>query len=705
MRTLTLPLISALHMLLQAPYASSFTVNNPTRTTGMTSSSTPLATASINTSTSLSARTTSEELIPRDVLFGNPLNTSPNLSPDGKYLAYLAPSADGVLNIFVRETADENNDNAHMVTKDTSRGIRQYQWAKDGETILYMQDFEGDENFHLWAIDATATTTSEARDLTPGENVKASNLITNKRFPDEILVGTNERDETIFDMYRVQYKTGERVLDTLNPGDVLGWGTEDTTFQVREALVKSQADSSETVRVRNGIDGEDGEWRDLITFPYGENGNLVDFCNDDGKSCWMTSSMGRETTALLRVDLNTGETLETISSNDKCDVGGVVLDEDTKELRGVFYNYARTEREFLDKTLEEDYDVLFDLGPENCDVSTVSKTSDEKTWVVAYTRSDGPTEFVLYNQEEKTIKSLFVSNPALLEYKFAPMEDIRVTARDGLEMVGYLTRADTEKETPLILLVHGGPWARDGWGFNQQAQWFANRGYATLQMNYRGSTGYGKSFLHKGDGQWGVGDMQHDLTDAVQWAIDEGIADKDNICIYGGSYGGYACLAGLTFTPDLYKCGVDIVGPSNIKTLLDSIPSYWGPLRNDMLKKIGDVDADEEFNRKISPLYHVDKIQSPLLIGQGANDPRVKQAEADQIAFAMKKKGIPVEYVLYPDEGHGFARPDNRIDFNGRAEKFLAKHLGGRAEAFDGVEGATAQFPLLAEEESKVEQA
>ncbi len=323
--------------------------------------------------------------------------------------------------------------------------------------------------------------------------------------------------------------------------------------------------------------------------------------------------------------------------------------------------------------------------------------------MVAYTRSDGPTEFVLYNQEEKTIKSLFVSNPALLEYKFAPMEDIRVTARDGLEMVGYLTRADTEKKTPLILLVHGGPWARDRWGFNQQAQWFANRGYATLQMNYRGSTGYGKSFLHKGDGQWGVGDMQHDLTDAVQWAIDEGIADKDNICIYGGSYGGYACLAGLTFTPDVYKCGVDIVGPSNIKTLLDSIPSYWGPLRNDMLKKIGDVDADEEFNRKISPLYHVDKIQSPLLIGQGANDPRVKQAEADQIAFAMKKKGIPVEYVLYPDEGHGFARPDNRIDFNGRAEKFLAEHLGGRAEAFDGVEGATAQFPLLVEEESTVE--
>merc|ERR1712241_451160 len=222
-----------------------------------------------------------------------------------------------------------------------------------------------------------------------------------------------------------------------------------------------------------------------------------------------------------------------------------------------------------------------------------------------------------------------------------------------------------------------------------------------MGVNYRGSTGYGKSFLHKGDGEWGGGAMQNDLTDSVQWAIDQKIADPDNICIFGGSYGGYACLAGLTFTPDLYKCGVDIVGPSNIKTLLDSIPPYWGPLRNDMLKKIGDVDEDKDFNEKISPLYHIDSIKAPLLIGQGANDPRVKQAEADQIAFAMQKKGIPVEYVLYPDEGHGFARPDNRIDFNGRAEKFLAKHLGGRAEPFDGVEGATAVFPL--EEDTLVE--
>ena len=242
--------------------------------------------------------------------------------------------------------------------------------------------------------------------------------------------------------------------------------------------------------------------------------------------------------------------------------------------------------------------------------------------------------------------------------------------------------------------VHGGPWARGYWGFNSDAQWFANRGYACLQGNYRGSSSYGKSILHKGDKEWGVGAMQHDLTDAVARAVEQGIADPDNVCIYGGSYGGYACLAGLIFTPDLYKCGVDIVGPSNIKTLMDSIPAYWGPFRNDMLKQIGNVDEDKAFNEMISPLFHVDQIKAPLLIGQGANDPRVKQAEADQIAFSMADKGIPVEYVLYPDEGHGWARPENRLDFNGRTELFLAKHLGGRAEPFEPPAGSTPKFPL-----------
>jgi dipeptidyl aminopeptidase/acylaminoacyl peptidase len=484
--------------------------------------------------TKLSAMTTSEEIIPREVLFGNPKYASPMLAPDGNYLAFLAPSVDeGVLNVFVKLTS-EPLEKARMITSDKSRGIRNAFWAPDSKTMLYMQDFEGDENFHLWALDVEEVN-AQARDLTPGENVKASSVMRNKRFPDEILVGTNQRDDKAFDMYRCNYKTGELTLDTENPGDVVGWGAEDESFQIREAVVRNQADSSTTIRVR---DDATSEWRELITFPYGEEGDLVDFCADDGKTCWMTSSLGRETTALLKVDLKTGQTIEEVFAIDKCNVGGVTLDEDTKELRAVGYNYARTERKFWDKELEEDYRVLEALAPENAEVVSASKTRDQKMWVVGFVRSDGPTEYVIYDQVKKTTTPLFVSKPDLLSYKLAQMEDVRIKARDGLELVGYLTRAQTEGPTPLILLVHGGPWARDGWGFNAQAQWFANRGYATLQVNYRGSTGYGKSFLHKGDKQWGVGDMQHDLTDSVKWAIEQGIAEEDKICIFGGSYGG-----------------------------------------------------------------------------------------------------------------------------------------------------------------------
>jgi dipeptidyl aminopeptidase/acylaminoacyl peptidase len=632
------------------------------------------------------ALTTDERVVPREVLFGNPEYASPMLSPDGKLLAYLRPDENNVLNVWCR-TIGQTDD--RVVTADKSRGIRQAFWAEDSKTLLYMQDDAGDENFHLFAIDATSPS-AVARDLTPYKGAKAQNVITNKRFPDQILVAINNREPTCFDMYRCSLATGELTLDTQNPGDILGWGTEDESFEVREAVSMNPADSSTVVRVR---DSASAEWRELVVFPYGEEGNMVSF-SQDAKSCLVLSTLGRETTALVRLDAQTGKLIEEIASNDKCNCGGVLLDDDTKEVRAVSFNYARTERSFFDAELEKDFKKLEAAGAKDSEVTISSRTRDDQTWVVMYRRDDGPSEYVLYDRTSGKSEPLFVSQPSLLEYEFAHMEDVRIPARDGLELVAYLTRAQTDKPTPMVLLVHGGPWARDFWGFNPAAQWLANRGYAVLQVNYRGSSGYGKSFLHKGDKGWGIGPMQHDLTDAVAWAVKEGIALEDKVCIYGGSYGGYACLAGMTFTPDLYACGVDIVGPSNIKTLLDSIPPYWGPLRNDMLLKIGDVDNDVEFNQAISPLFHVDKIKAPLLIGQGANDPRVKQAEADQIAFSMAAKQIPVEYVLYPDEGHGFARPPNRIDFNARTELFLAEHLGGRSEAFEAPEGATATFPL-----------
>jgi dipeptidyl aminopeptidase/acylaminoacyl peptidase len=278
------------------------------------------------------------------------------------------------------------------------------------------------------------------------------------------------------------------------------------------------------------------------------------------------------------------------------------------------------------------------------------------------------------------------------------MQPVLIPARDGLQLPGYLTLppnsppAAQSPKLPLVLMVHGGPWARDDWGFDPYAQWLANRGYAVLQVNYRGSTGFGKAFLNAGNGQWGVGAMQHDLTDAVHWAVAQGIADPKRVCIFGGSYGGYATLAGLAFTPDLYACGVDIVGPSQIKTLFESIPPYWAPAKKEMVLRVGDVEHDAALNRRISPLFHVDDIRAPLMVLQGANDPRVKIAESNQIVSAMREKGLPVTYIVFPDEGHGFARPDNSLDANAHIEQFLAKYLGGRAEPIKPIEGSTAEI-------------
>ena len=337
--------------------------------------------------------------------------------------------------------------------------------------------------------------------MTPGENVKASTIITNHRYPDEILIGTNERDPQIFDMYRCNYQTGEKVLDTLNPGDVVGWGAEDESFTIRSATVKNPMDSSSTVRIRESIDSE---FKDVFHFPYGEEGGLLDFCADGGKTGYLRSTIGRDTSALLKVDLTTGDTLEEIFSNEQADIGGVTLDKDTKEVRAVTYNYARTERVFMDEDLQADYNFLMTQLPNpNCEIGVTSRSLDESKWIISFMRSDGTAEYMIYDKPNKAVTPLFVSNPKLLPYKFSQMEDVRIPSHDGMELVGYLTRAETEGPSPLILLVHGGPWARDYFGFNPSAQWFANRGYATLQVNFRGSTGYGKSFLHKGDKQWG----------------------------------------------------------------------------------------------------------------------------------------------------------------------------------------------------------
>lgn len=619
-------------------------------------------------------------LIPREVLFGNPVKSSPRISPDGTRLAYLAPSAKGVLNVWMR-TIGQSDD--VQVTNDTHRGIRIHFWAEDGRRLFYLQDIGGDENWHVYSVNLE---TKQVRDLTPYQGVRASNIMLDKNFPGQMLVGLNLRDRRVFDMYRVDLDSGAITLDTQNPGDVLGWIT-DADFQIRACQGQNPRDASTVVRVR---DNQDAPWRDLAVLPFGENGGAVDF-SADGKSLYFITSLGADTTRLVRIDAATGKELETIARDPKVDLGGAFVHPDTKVVQAVSFNYLRNEWRVLDPSIREDFAALAGIGRGEFYVS--GRDRADKTWLVTYQVDDGPVAWYAYDRATRKAGLLFVNQPDLAKYPMARMEPVVIKARDGFRLVGYLTLPVGSKgrNLPLVLNVHGGPWARDGWGYDPEAQWLANRGYACLQVNFRGSTGFGKKFLHAGDKQWGVGSMQHDLSDAVKWAVRQGIADPKRICIYGGSYGGYATLAGLVFTPELYACGVDIVGPSNVKTLFEAMPAYWAPFKKQFVLQVGDVENDEAFNRKISPLFHAENIRVPLIVAQGANDPRVNIREADQIVKAMRDKGLPVTYVVYTDEGHGFARPNNRLDFYGRVDEFLAKHLGGRCEPWQKVEGSSAE--------------
>jgi dipeptidyl aminopeptidase/acylaminoacyl peptidase len=629
---------------------------------------------------SLSAQDMPPKLIPREILFGNPVKAAPRISPDGTHLAYLAPSDKGVLNVWVRTIGKED---AAQVTNDTHRGIRIHFWAEDGKHLLYLQDLNGDENWHVYSVELD---TKVVRDLTPFQGVRASNIMLDKKFPGQMLVGLNLRDRRVFDMHRIDLASGAITLDTENPGDVLGWAT-DPDFQIRACQAQNPQDASTIVRVR---DDRNAPWRDLVILPFGENGGVVDF-TADGKSLYFMTSMGADTTRLVRIDAASGKELETIARDPKSDLNDVIIHPDSKKVQAVAFNYLKNEWRVLDPAIQDDFAALAKLG--RGEFYLGGRDRADKTWLVTTQVDDGPVGYYIYDRAAKKADLLFVNRPELAKYKMARMQPVVIKARDGFRLVSYLTLplGAKAKSLPLVLNVHGGPWARDGWGYNPEAQWFANRGYACLQVNFRGSAGFGKKFLHAGDGQWGVGAMQHDLSDAVKWAIAKGIADPKRVCIYGGSYGGYATLAGLVFTPELYACGVDIVGPSNIKTLFASIPPYWAPFKKEMILQVGDVENDEAFNEKISPLFHADNIRVPLIVAQGANDPRVNIREADQIVAAMRAKKLPVTYVVYTDEGHGFARPENRLDFYGRVDEFLAKQLGGRSEPWKKIEGTSAE--------------
>lgn len=606
-------------------------------------------------------------LIPRETLFGNPTRANPLISPDGTRMAYLAP-VNTVLNVWVGTIGQ---DDYQPVTKDTDRGIRAYFWAADAKHILYIQDIGGNEDWHLYA---TNLHTGETRDLTPFEQVQVQLIDHNHHFPNELLIGLNKDNPQLVDVYHLDLPTGELTLVEKNPGNVIGW-LSDRQFKVRAALAMLP-DSSTQLLIRAS---EQDQWQPLINWGVDDNQTSapVGF-SASGESIYLEDSRNVNAGRLVEMQLASGD-LTVIAEDPEYNVATAMVHPDTYEIQAVSFNRDRVEWRVLDDSIRADFAQI--SGLQRGDFSVISRDDADTIWTIAFTVDSGPAAFYSYDRRTRQATLLFTSRPALEHYSLAQMEPISFTSRDGLTIHGYLTlpSENAGQNLPLVLNVHGGPWARDSWGFNPEAQWLANRGYACLQVNYRGSTGYGKTFVNAGDREWG-GKMHDDLVDAVQWAIARGIANPQKVAIYGGSYGGFAALVGATFTPDLFCCAVDIVGPSNLITFIQTIPSYWKPLLALFQQRVGNPETEEAFLQSRSPLFKVDQIKVPMLIAQGANDPRVKQAESEQIVEAMKRRGIDYDYLLFPDEGHGFAKPANRLTFYQAAEKFLARHLGGHFE-------------------------
>lgn len=635
-------------------------------------------------------------LIPREALFAPSQRGDPQISPDGRHLAFTAPSPEGIPNVFVREVGGGE---ARQITNDTRRGIFSFAWGPASERILYVQDRDGDENWHLYA---TMLEGGDPRDLTPFPGVRAGNLLMDPHHPDEVLVSLNRRDPRVLDMHRVRLSSGEVTLEAENPGGVIEWVADDA-FRIR-ACAAIDDEGRAIIRVRDA----GGPWRDLRVWPFEEAGfdrfqRILGF-SKDGAALRVQSCVGSNTTRVVEIDLASGEARDLTPADPANDLynaltvtqeffpAAVMFDPETRAVQAYAVHRMIPEWRVLDPRLEPDFDRLRAFRPGVFHV--VSRDRDDRRLIVAFESDVDPGAYFVYDRETGDFELLFERRPHLAKYTFASMKPVTYEARDGLVIHAYLTlpAGVPASGLPMIVLPHGGPWARDEWGFNVEVQWLANRGYAVLQPQFRGSTGFGNAFVAASNGEMGTGHMQHDITDGVRWAIREGIADPERIGIMGGSYGGYATLAGLAFTPELYACGVDVVGPSNLRTLVESFPPYWKPRMKRWLVRMGDVVADSALNRRISPLFHVEGIRAPLMIGHGANDPRVKIAESNQVVEAIRRGGREVTYVVYPDEGHGFGRRANVEDFNGRVEDFLAKHLGGRAEPWRAVEGASAEL-------------
>ncbi|MCY1644868.1 S9 family peptidase [Methylorubrum sp. SL192] len=623
------------------------------------------------------------DLIPRAHLFGNPTRYGHQISPDGRRLGWVAPH-EGVLNIWSAPIDDL--DAAVPVTTDRRRGIDAYAFAYDGRHLLYVQDADGDENHHLYAVDLT---TGERRDLTPIPGIAAAIVGLSRIVRDRVLVAINDRDPRFHDLHSIDLATGERSLVIENPG--FAGFLIDERYAVRFAF-RNLPDGSSQLIAPDGAN-----WKPWLTFPP-EDARVSGAENLDaaGTALFCRDSRGRNTAALTRIDLATGETC-VLAAHEEADIGAVLQDAETHEPVAYSVTHARKSWHVLDPRLTDDFAFLETQGLG--DWYPASRTEDDALWIVVARADTRVGEAAIYDRQAKTLRSLGSARPELEGAPLAPMSPAVIRSRDGLDLVSYLSRPlDAQALGPLVLLVHGGPWARDSFGFDGLHQWLANRGYAALSVNFRSSTGFGKAFLNAGDREWGRR-MDDDLSDAVAWAVEQGVADPARVAIMGGSYGGYATLMALTRNPGSYACGIDLVGPANLETLVRTIPPYWEAMRAQLHRAIGDPDTEEGMAliRERSPVYFADRIKAPLLIVQGANDPRVKQAESDQMVAAMERGGIPVTYLLFPDEGHGLVRPANRLAFFARAEEFLARHLGGRCEPIREDESAGTSMQVVRE--------
>ena len=635
------------------------------------------------------AQTPPVPLIERAKLFGNPAKTNGQVSPDGKWLAFIAPR-DGVRNIWVAPI--DHPADARPLTSEKTRPIRDYQWSPDARTILFVNDAGGDENFLLYGVDIA---TGTQKSLTPFAKTRAEIVGASRTVKDRILVGLNNRDARWHDLYSLDLATGKLTLVLQNDGGYAGF-TADQQLNPRIAQKELPSGGQAFYRIEGGK---------VAATPFATIGledslstGLAGFTTD-GKTLYWLDSRGRDTAALIAQDMATGK--QTLVAQDAhADIGAVLTDPATGVVQAWSVDYLRNEWKAGDPAIGRDIALLKDRL--KGDIFVTSRTDADDLWTVAVDPVVRPASTWLYNRRSHALTQLFVGRPELEGAPLVAMYPQAIPARDGKTLVSYLTLpagsdpdgdGKPNRPVPMVLFVHGGPWARDGYGFNSWHQWLANRGYAVLSVNYRGSTGFGKTFISAGDLQWGR-KMHDDLLDAVDWAVERGVTTKDKVAIAGGSYGGYATLAGVTFTPDAFRCGVDIVGPSNLFTLLQTIPPYWEAGKQQFYQRMGDptTDAGRALLRERSPLFMADRIKVPLLIGQGQNDPRVNVRESEQIVDAMKAKNIPVTYIVFPDEGHGFARPVNNIAFNAVTENFLSQCLGGRAEPIgDALKPSTAQ--------------